>query len=587
MMTRRPGIIAAVLTAMATIAAAAGGEPTGDYEVRWGSTGGGWRSMWACAGFANLFSSVGLLGSLGAVSTTSGASWLSTQLFYSPEFHRIVAESDPDGLYDFVLEWMESYKAMNQGAIAAYKQLPGEDQSSARFCNSTGLSNDETLRDTTSGEAVAQFCEMLIYYDGDWALYVEEMLRRAAAGYGDGTFVERRAEAGNRVESLRGTDLYVQAALVPNSRIRIEADEADEDVIVYVGAVPEGDGKGRFVRNLQSQGSSNHNGTEVYGVVLSAAYVVNSTSSHYSYSTESALRGDLLMVETPVTGTTSREFSFGDWDDFGLYPALNGSVLVDDGAADVDSEAERRTFAPAFGGGSSTVSQISAISSAALGQHSPLVPSVFAQAMSPHRAAIALQDGGDPGRFDEHAARMYDIPILDKFAVCGQWPGTCGPDDGMYIDGGFADGPTLATSVAQYQLGGGDVDRTLRVIITNTNKAWGTDYQRSQILQYFDSPSNAGVEPGGFVWHPGFYLPRQSLQIFEEALDGPGLDALLEPIDGSNMTTGLLSGTTIDSPSIGVKAGQSVEVLLINVNEPITTFVSESLLLSLSCSAPR
>jgi len=52
--------------------------------LRWGSTGGGWRSMWACAGFANLLSSAGLLDSLGAVSTTSGASWLSAQLFYSP-----------------------------------------------------------------------------------------------------------------------------------------------------------------------------------------------------------------------------------------------------------------------------------------------------------------------------------------------------------------------------------------------------------------------------------------------------------------------------------------------------------------------
>mmetsp|Transcript_19505 Transcript_19505/g.45753 ORF Transcript_19505/g.45753 Transcript_19505/m.45753 type:complete len:491 (+) Transcript_19505:1856-3328(+) len=374
------------------------------------------------------------------------------------------------------------------------------------------------------------------------------MLRYAAAGYGDGSFAERRAEADNRVDGLGGTDLYVQSALVPNTRVRSGDDGADRDGIFYVGTGRGGGG----------------NGTEVYGVVLSAAYVVNSTSSHYSYSTESALRGD-LTVETPVAGTTAREFSFGDWDGFGLYPADDGSVRVDVRRV----EAEGRRFAPAFGGGSPTVAQVSAISSAALGQHSPLAPSVFAQAMSANRPA----DGDGQGRFDERAAAMYDAPLLDKFAVCGQWPGTCGPDDGIFVDGGFADGPTLATNVAQFQLGGGDMDRTLRVIITNTNQGWGTDYQHSLILQYFDSPSNGGVEPGGFVWHPGFYLPQQSLRIFEEALDGPGLDALLEPIDGSNMTTALLSGTTIDSPSLGVMAGQSVEVLLINLNEPITTFV--------------
>ena len=392
------------------------------------------------------------------------------------------------------------------------------------------------------------------------------MLRAASAGYGDGTLAERQVEAGNRVESLGGTDLYAQAALVPNARVRNEDEDAETDSIVYVGT-GRGTKSQRRLRSLQSRDGS----AEVYGVVLSAVYVVNSTSSHYSYSAESALGGDLI-VETPVAGTTSREFSFDDWQDFGMYPALNGSILVDVDATDGVTEAEERRFAPAFGGGSSTVAQISAISSAALGQHSPLAPSAFAQAMSPFRAAAGLA-GGDADDFDEHTARLYASPILDKFAVCGQWPETCGSDDGIFVDGGFADGPTLATNVAQYQLGGGDVGRTLRVIVTNTNQEWGTDYQHSQILQYFDSPSNEGVEPGGFVWHPGFYLPQQSLQIFGEALDGPGLDALLEPVGGSNMTTAVLSGTTVDSPSLGVRAGQSVEVLLINLNEPITTFV--------------
>ena len=47
----------------------------------------------------------------------------------------------------------------------------------------------------------------------------------------------------------------------------------------------------------------------------------------------------------------------------------------------------------------------------------------------------------------------------------------------------------------------------------------------------------------------------------------------MNPIPDSNMTTALLQGTTIDNPAFGVKAGQKVEVLLLNLNTDITTYV--------------
>jgi hypothetical protein len=40
------------------------------------------------------------------------------------------------------------------------------------------------------------------------------------------------------------------------------------------------------------------------------------------------------------------------------------------------------------------------------------------------------------------------------------------------------------------------------------------------------------------------------------------------------MTTARLNGTTIDNSSFGVYAGQQVEILLLNLNEDITTLVT-------------
>lgn len=56
-------------------------------------------------------------------------------------------------------------------------------------------------------------------------------------------------------------------------------------------------------------------------------------------------------------------------------------------------------------------------------------------------------------------------------------------------------------------------------------------------------------------------------------MDDDTLDALIEPIANSNMTTAILQGTTIDNPGFGIRAGQKVEILLLNLNEDITTIV--------------
>ena len=86
-------------------------------------------------------------------------------------------------------------------------------------------------------------------------------------------------------------------------------------------------------------------------------------------------------------------------------------------------------------------------------------------------------------------------------------------------------------------------------------------------------PVKKGISPGAHLWGPAYYSPYRSPQIFEEFVSFDDLDALVEPIEDSNMTTIRLSGTTINNPSFHVRAGQRVEILLLNLNEDITTLV--------------
>jgi hypothetical protein len=48
---------------------------------------------------------------------------------------------------------------------------------------------------------------------------------------------------------------------------------------------------------------------------------------------------------------------------------------------------------------------------------------------------------------------------------------------------------------------------------------------------------------------------------------------MLEPVDGTNLTTALLKATTINNDAYGVLAGQDVEILLIDLNAAIPTVI--------------
>lgn len=202
-----------------------------------------------------------------------------------------------------------------------------------------------------------------------------------------------------------------------------------------------------------------------------------------------------------------------------------------------------------------------------------------------------------PSVYDNSADQIYQSPNFDNFAVCSQWPNLpCQEEDAYMMDGWFVDNPgtsfggvmhlsnlftcshhidhapALPINIGHIQEKIG-LNETIKVILTNCNDVWDTEWNRAQYLAYFSTYFNQDISPGEYSWGPGWFVPSRSQQIFSEYLDPAGLDALLEPIADSNMTTALLQGTTIDNPAYHVRAGQRVELLLLNANANITTYV--------------
>ena len=143
--------------------------------------------------------------------------------------------------------------------------------------------------------------------------------------------------------------------------------------------------------------------------------------------------------------------------------------------------------------------------------------------------------------------------------------------DGVFVDGGYTDTLSLALNVGQYHETGGDLDKVLKIVLTNTNE-FTVETQGHPILAYFSNPDNQNVEPGAYLWSPES-LPGPSYQIFQESLTYERLIELSQPIVGSNLSTALLKATTINNDAYGVLSGQAVEILLIDLNAAIPTVI--------------
>lgn len=127
----------------------------------------------------------------------------------------------------------------------------------------------------------------------------------------------------------------------------------------------------------------------------------------------------------------------------------------------------------------------------------------------------------------------------------------------------------MAMELGNYQQtkSNGTVDGvTLKYLLVNANA--------SGILSYFSSPFNKDVAPGSVIWTPdlGQYLPWQSPQLFADELDLETLTSKTVRIEGlQDVTTTYLTATTTDNSRFGIVAGQSVEILVIIINQNIST----------------
>ena len=120
----------------------------------------------------------------------------------------------------------------------------------------------------------------------------------------------------------------------------------------------------------------------------------------------------------------------------------------------------------------------------------------------------------------------------------------------------------------------GDLAKPLKIVLTNNNFVADSN---AKVLSYFETTFNTDVEPGDFIWAPftvpdarsAQETPWRSPQIFAEFLDDELLEAQFSEIGSTGITTSTYSATTVDNPAFGVKAGQSVEILLLQINSEI------------------
>jgi len=117
------------------------------------------------------------------------------------------------------------------------------------------------------------------------------------------------------------------------------------------------------------------------------------------------------------------------------------------------------------------------------------------------------------------------------------------------------------------------MNTTLKVLIVNADVQLDNPiYNDALYLSYFSTDFNADVPPGGYVWAPGHPTPWKSPQIFVEALtvdDLVGRTVPMEDLLNDTATTTMLTGTTLENTEFGTVAGQTVELMLINIMSTI------------------
>lgn len=493
-------------------------------------------------------------------------------LLFTPQFYDSTVSVSPDDLRNFVYLWWDTCKFV----IAAFIYY-------VPFCSSYGhvlicfvsyppytfqdgefiasSSKNITLKEkvlcakVTNNPNDQTICQVNLAYGGDWAAFIDQMLYEASVAYGDADFNTRAADQSGKLKAVENMNLIVQSAMCPTAR-----------------------SNGVNTTDITYAGPNNDPFNEMYTPTIPAAYVVDSGA--WWFGAGDGNDGKVFTVSSPSPNAT---FQLGDWDDYYLDPSKGGEgeLLIPSSSNDrVLAGSPVTSLRQPFDSATSVIQAASA-SSAYIGIYSPIVPSIFSQ-QSKYTLNLlqAKNDGKNTSLTAPPSAanELYNADAIYNLAMCSQWPNLCeGESDYLYfVDGGYQDTTGLAYTIGQYQsTADANLNLTFKVILTNTNSAWD-NYSRQIIMQHFSTSFNANIEPGDFFWDPVIAVPTRSYQIFEDYMNATILDALIEPIEGSNMTTVLLSGTTTDNQAYLVRQGQKVEMLIINTNANIPTSIASS-----------
>ena len=268
-------------------------------------------------------------------------------------------------------------------------------------------------------------------------------------------------------------------------------------------------------------------------------------------------------------------------------PTQETSTLQVTPAGNLTSTLSAEDMSPPFGGVPTAV-QISTASSSTVGYLSEDAVTYFAQYMSLIRAGLESSSSYTIEQkvelkelLDKTQEIMWETGVLANAATNSAWTKSNPIDmppalDTSYwfTDGGYTDGPASAIALARHQKTYG-TGQEIKLIISNNN--YITD-NMNNVLAYFNTTWNSNTNPGDFIWPAGVgsepqYNPQRSNQIFKETMTEDMLKPLFSPINGTNLTSATISATTVDNPAYGIVAGQKVNLLWLNINSNVPTFL--------------
>lgn len=506
----------AVLLAFFAAASAGGG-------IVWSNSGGGWRAMAATSAYAQVFSHLGLLGGgtspnnngtstqkIGIVTTTSGSSWWSAQFFFSSQYHDAVVGGTPNSLGGFTQQWLEAYASTQ--ANVSFSCGPF-----ANICSE--LPSDSPLASTLPLAGVAES------FNYSWAAVMYAMFNATSETYGDADMATVSATSGEKLSSL-GVDICFHTSMIPNVRSR------ESNTITYLA-------------------KDTDNVSSAYTTLLPFDWCVSEDTEEWNTALPG---GHVYPAPTEFVGSTA-------YAEFPLFPVSQSDTLYTAPEGNMTSSIAAESMFKPFGG-SPTAVQIATVSSSDVAYMSEETVTYFAQYMSVINAGIEADNNLTRVQklelreaLDKVQDDLWSSGLLAFAATNSAWTNPdptnipAGQEDNYWFaDGGFTDGPGVAGGIARYQHKFG-TDDEIKLIICNSN--YETD-NMNNILGYFSTTWNQGIDPGQFIWPQGVGSgpqnnPQQSKQIFQDYMDEESLSALEKHINGTNITMATFSATTIDN----------------------------------------